>query len=118
MRITCTNRSAAGERVRSARCSRLICLPNGFLIGIQTMSSWLIIGAVTGVALWLAYTFVFRHHPQLLLVAVATIVILSSLREGLQRAFPSALLASIAGASLVAIAVWVWIRGSMSKSAV
>ena len=43
----------------------------------------------------------------------ATLVILSTLREGLQYTYPGALLGSIAAAFLVAIVAWVWFRGSV-----
>jgi hypothetical protein len=82
---------------------------------IATIPSWLVIGAVTGAAIMIAYRLVFRHQPGLLLVTTATLVILSAIRDGVQGMFPSALASFVAGAALVAIAAGVWFRGSMEN---
>ncbi|HYR43157.1 MAG TPA: hypothetical protein VER98_09050, partial [Terriglobia bacterium] len=79
---------------------------------IETIPSWLIIGATTGIVLMLAYLAAFRHQPMLVVFTAATVVILSTLRDGVQRPYPSALAGSIAAAVLVAIAAWVWYRES------
>ena len=81
--------------------------------GIETILSWIIIGAATGVVLLLAYRLVFRHEPQLLLITTAALVMLSTIRDGLQRGYPFALPGSIAAAVLVALVAWIWFRGSM-----
>src|SRR5262249_50522175 len=57
---------------------------------IETIASWLIIGVLTGILLMFAYRFVFRHEPQILLITTATIVILSWMRGGIRRIYPSA----------------------------
>ena len=80
--------------------------------GIETIPSWLIVGATTGVVLMLAYLLVFQHEPMLAIITTATLVILAALRDGLQRPYPSALAGSIAASVLVAIAAWAWYRGS------
>ena len=80
--------------------------------GIETIPSWLIAGATTGLLLMIAYTLVFRHRRELLLISTATLAILSTIRDGLQHAYPAALAGSIAAAILVAIAQWVWFRTS------
>src|SRR5262249_32030630 len=59
--------------------------------GIETMTSWLLLGGTTGVLLMIAYVLVFRHQPSLLLLSAATLTILSTLRDGLQHPFPGAL---------------------------
>ena len=64
----------------------------------------------------IAYVLVFQHQPELLLVTTATLVVLSTIREGLQYAYPGALLGSIAAAMLLAIVAWVWFRGSVKVS--
>src|SRR5262249_25531091 len=80
---------------------------------IETIASWLIIGIYTGILLMLAYRFVFRHEPQILLITTAIIVILSVIRDGVQRMYPSAFFGAMAGAVLVAITAWAWFRGTI-----
>jgi len=63
--------------------------------------------------LMIAYLLVFRHHPDLLLITAGTLVILSAIREAVQRVYPSALPASLAGALCVAVTVWICFRGTM-----
>ena len=79
---------------------------------IETIPSWLIIGATTGIVLMLAYVVAFRHQPILVVFTAATVVILSALRDGIQHPYPSALAGSVAATLLVAIAAWVWYRES------
>ena len=79
---------------------------------IETIPSWLIFGAATGIVLMLAYLAVFRHQPMVALVTAATLVILSTLRDGIQRPYSTALLGSIMASVLIALAAWVWYRGS------
>ena len=79
--------------------------------GIETMTSWLISGLATGVILMLAYMLVFRHQPQLMIIAVAILTILSTLRDGLQRPIPGALAGSIVAAALIALTASVWYKG-------
>jgi hypothetical protein len=81
---------------------------------IETIPAWLILGVATGAVLMLAYRLVFRHQPSLILVSIATLLILSAIRDGVQRMYPSALAGALAGAVLVALVAWVWFRGSMS----
>jgi formate/nitrite transporter FocA (FNT family) len=62
----------------------------------------------------LAYLAVFQHKPMLVVVTTATLVILSTLRDGIQHPYSSALVGSVAAAVFVAIAAWVWYRGSVT----
>src|SRR4030095_5410347 len=71
---------------------------------IETISSWLIVGVTMGILLLLADRLVFRHEPWLLVITTATLLILSLIRDGLQRAYPLALPASIAAVVMVALA--------------
>ena len=80
---------------------------------IETIPSWLIIGFTTGIALMIAYLLVFRHHPDLLLITTGTLVILSAIRDGVQRMYPIALAASLAGALCVGVTAWICFRGTM-----
>jgi hypothetical protein len=82
--------------------------------GIETMTSWLLLGTATGVVLMIAYTLVFRHQPALLIVSVATITILSTLRDGIQHPFPTALAGSILALALIALTASVWYKGYTS----
>src|SRR5262249_8264579 len=80
---------------------------------IETIPSWLVAGLATGAVLMLAYFVAFRHHPAVVIPAVAAAGVLSTLRDGLQRPYPTALAGGIAGAVLVAAAAWAWYRGSV-----
>jgi len=84
---------------------------------IETIPSWLVIGATTGLALMIADRLVFHHHPELLPITTATLIILSTIRDGVQRMYPSSLPGSLAGATLVAITGWIWFRGTMKLHA-
>ncbi len=79
---------------------------------IETIPSWLIAGLTTGALLMLAYFAAFRHQPALIIPAVAAAAILSTLRDGIQRPYPSALPGAVLGAVLVAFVAWVWYRRS------
>ena len=83
---------------------------------IETIPSWLILGATTGIVLLLAYTFVFRHQPELIVITMATLSILGAVRDGVQQMYPAALAGSIAAAVLVAVVAWMWFRGSIGNS--
>jgi len=80
---------------------------------IETIPSWLIIGITTGIVLMIAYLLVFRHHPDLLLITTGTLAILSAIRDGVQRMYPIALAASLAGALCVGVTAWICFRGTM-----
>jgi hypothetical protein len=82
---------------------------------VETISSWLIIGGTAGIVLWIAYRFVFRHQSELVLLAAATLSVLSVLRDGMQRMYSGALPASVAAAIIVAISALIWFRGTISK---
>jgi len=83
---------------------------------IETISSWLIVGTATGLILMLVYYLAFRHQPELVVATAATLVILSSIRDGIQGMFPSALPGALTGVGLVAIIGWLCFRGSMDRS--
>jgi hypothetical protein len=82
---------------------------------IETVSGWLILGLASGIALMLAYKFVFRHEPEVLLIATGTLAVLSAIRDGVQGMYPLALWGSIAGALLVALTAWIWFRGTITN---
>jgi hypothetical protein len=82
---------------------------------IETIPSWLIAGATMGIVLMIAYRLVFQHQPELLLITVATLAILSTIRDGVQQMYPAALPGSLAGAMLVAVAAWLWFRSTMEE---
>jgi hypothetical protein len=79
--------------------------------GIETMTSWLLLGATTGMVLMIAYLLVFRHQPALFLASVATITLLSALRDGLQHPFPGALAGSLVAIALIAVTASLWYKG-------
>ena len=80
---------------------------------IDTIPAWLILGATTGIVLLLAYKFVFRHRPELLVITTGTLTILSAIRDGIQHMYPAALAGSFAAVALVTIAAWIWFRGTI-----
>jgi hypothetical protein len=63
----------------------------------------------------IAYMLVFRHQPALLVVSVATITIVSTLRDGIQHPFAAALAGSILAIALIALTASVWYKGYTSK---
>jgi hypothetical protein len=83
---------------------------------IETIPSWLIMGFTAGFALMIAYLLVFRHHPDLLLITTGTLVILSAIRDAVQRMYPLALPASLAGALCVGVTAWICFRGTMESA--
>lgn len=74
--------------------------------GVRDVPAWLGSGIATGLVLCLAYVFAVRQQPSLLPFAVATLLGLSVLREGILGAYPGAPLA--AGVALVALAAAAW----------
>jgi hypothetical protein len=82
---------------------------------VETIPSWLLAGVALGLMLWIAYRLVFRHRPESVLVASATLVALSALRDGIQRMFVSALPGFVTAAIIVVLAAAIWFRGTISK---
>jgi hypothetical protein len=80
---------------------------------LETISSWLITGVAGGIVLAAAYALVLRHQPKLIVIATATLAVLSTLRDGLRHAYPGALAGSIAAIVLIGLAMWVWLKLSM-----
>ena len=83
---------------------------------LETISSWLITGVTGGIVLAAAYVLVLRHQPKLVVTAIATLAILSTLRDGLRHSYPGALIGSIAAMILIGLAMWVWLKLSMHPS--
>jgi hypothetical protein len=81
---------------------------------IETLPSWLLSGVVLGVLLTAGYTFLLRHQPELLPIAIGTIAILAALKEGLRQAYPASLPGAITASILIATAAWLWSKTSMS----
>ena len=81
---------------------------------IETISSWLIVGGTMGILLLLADILVFRQQPQLLVITTATLLVLSLIRDGLQRGYPLALPASIVAVVIVALAARFWFSATVS----
>jgi hypothetical protein len=70
--------------------------------GVETVGSWLIRGAVTGIVLVLCYVLILRHHVAVLPGALATAALLELAREAALGAFPGALVGS--AVAIVALA--------------
>src|SRR5881628_2929718 len=103
---------ALAQRTRASVLLILLGLVVTGSTAIETIPSWLIVGAATGIVLMLAYLAVFRHQPMVAIVTAATLVILSTLRDGIERPYSTALWGSIMASVLIVLAVWVWYRGS------
>ena len=69
---------------------------------------WAVSGTVTGVLMLAAYVFVLRLDITLAPVAVAVMVILGRLPEGLHRAYPGALPGTALGIVIIAMISWWW----------
>jgi hypothetical protein len=72
------------------------------------LALWAVSGTVTGLLLLAAYVFVLRFDITLAPVAVAVMVILGRVPEGLHRAFPGSLLGTALGIVLIAMISWWW----------
>ncbi|MBI2149765.1 MAG: hypothetical protein HYU27_04065 [Acidobacteria bacterium] len=77
-------------------------------LSIENLTSWLILGATMGTVLAAAHALVLKYQPGVIIPAMATLAVLSTIRDGIQRAYPLALAGAIAGALLVVIAVRIW----------
>ncbi len=92
----------------------------GFVIAgvadVPSISRWITAGVLTGAALIASYLLVLRSHVALLPVTTAAIGSLATVREGLFRAYPGALLGSILGAVVIAAAGVLWSR-TMTRDA-
>lgn len=77
---------------------------------IETLSSWLVSGIALGIVLTAAYTFLLRHQPELLPLVVATLGILSALKDGLRQTYPAILPGAITASILIAIVAWIWFK--------
>jgi hypothetical protein len=69
---------------------------------------WAVSGTVTGLLMLAAYVFVLRLDITLTPVAVAVMVILGRVPEGLHRAYPGALPGTALGIVVIAIISWWW----------
>ena len=69
---------------------------------------WAVSGTVTGLLMLAAYVFVLRFDITLTPVAVAAMVILGRIPEGLHRAFPGALPGTALGIVVIAMISWWW----------
>jgi len=83
---------------------------------IETISSWLLAGIVSGIVLTAGYTFLLRHQPELLPLAMGTIAILSALKDGLRQTYPANLPGAITASILIAIVAWLWSRNTVRLS--
>lgn len=83
--------------------------------GIETLSSWAILGLATGIVLLVAYNLVFRSEPALLILSTATLAMLSTLRDGFQRPYPMALPGSLLAAVLIGIVGWIWFKSARKR---
>ncbi len=67
------------------------------------MLGWSAATVLAGTTLLCAYVLVLRHDLSLVPIAMATVVGLTILREGVQAAYPGALAGALAGVALAAL---------------
>jgi hypothetical protein len=79
--------------------------------GIETMTGWLILGLSTALVLVFAYLLVFRQQPEVIIITTVTLVVLSTLRDGVQRAYPVALPGAIMGIVIAVVVAALWYKG-------
>jgi MFS family permease len=69
---------------------------------------WAVSGTVTGLLMLAAYVFILRFDITLTPIAVAVMVILDRIPEGLHRAYPGALPGTALGIVVIAMISWWW----------
>jgi hypothetical protein len=69
---------------------------------------WAVSGTVTGLLMLAAYVFILRFDITLTPIAVAVMVILGRIPEGLHRAYPGALPGTALGIVVIAMISWWW----------
>jgi hypothetical protein len=98
------DRASAGWLRRSPSAFILLAIA-GLLMagarGIETITSWLIGGAIIAAVLTLIYVLLLRHAPRAVIPMAATMSVLGIAKEALQRAHPAALTGGIAAAIIV-----------------
>lgn len=75
---------------------------------VETISSWLVEGAIAGGMLLAAYLLVLRFSAKASLVAVGVIQFLSALKQGWFAAYAMALPKSLLAGALIGLATWFW----------
>jgi hypothetical protein len=76
----------------------------------MSMGGWLVAGALTASALWIAYVSVLRADLTMVPLALGTMMAIASMGRGLPRPFPGAVAASIAAALVTLALSWFWFR--------
>jgi len=77
---------------------------------IETIGSWLLAGVVIGVTLAAADVFVFQFEHRAIVPAIATMSILSIIREGLHEAYPGSVIGALFAIVLVVITTEIFRR--------
>jgi membrane protease YdiL (CAAX protease family) len=80
-------------------------VPGGFQ---DTLGLWLVSGLVFGAAMLLGYIYVFRINLSVLPVAIASLFVLSRVRQALMSAYPSALAGAIISIPILIFLSLVW----------
>ena len=75
---------------------------------VETISSWLVEGAIAGGMLLAVYLLVLRFSAKASLIAVGFIQVLSVLKQGWLAAYPMALPKSLLAGALIGLATWFW----------
>jgi hypothetical protein len=81
----------------------------------SSMVGWAIAGLILAVGLAVVSTTLFRADLTMIPVALGTMMALTALMRGAQRAFPGALPGSIIAAALTLLLAW-WLFGALRKA--
>lgn len=75
--------------------------------GVETVPLWLLEGVLTGLVLLAVWVLVLRHHPALVPLVTASVMVLGAVREAVIAPYPGATVGSLIGAVLV-VTTSVW----------
>ncbi len=111
--FTAVDRFTNGWTRKQVLFSALVVLLGVIFAGarsVETLPFWLVSGLATGVVLLLAYIFVLRFNLALVPAAVATMIILSELKQGMAQPVPAAFPGAIIAIILTALLAFYWLK--------
>ena len=107
--ITSVNTLSTGWTRRRVVCAAVLLLVGTVLVPgkvPEDVTSWLVSGLAGGVFLLIAYIWVLRAHPSLVVFATAGMVVPGLLESGLDQAYGGALAGSLIGAISILLLSW------------
>ncbi len=76
----------------------------------DTLASWAVSGLLSGALLLVAYIWVLRSYPALVVLSTAALIVPGVVERGFERAYGGALVGSLVGVAAVAFVAWRWFR--------